>query len=398
MSIAEIPLDKIDESTLQSLVRNEVDERLRLDYKLKLAHGTNDEKKELLRDVASFANTAGGDILFGIRDEQGKPVEIVGVSIDNPDAFKLQVESLVRDNLEPKLSGHAVRTVPLQRGKYVVVLRIPRSYAGPHAVGFRKSPQFWARRSNGKYPLEINELRSAFLLSETAAEKIREFRTDRVSKLLAGEGPVIPKPGPKLIVHLIPIDAFQLGRRVDLRSIEKAPSNLGPVIWGCTSTGVNLPHTYRFNLDGLLAAYQVPEGKAKGIASCQWFWNGIVESYDPVEPFEGDGDKELAYAYIENELPASARRLLDVQQKVGIRAPIVVLLTLCDVQGFIMKVPRTPSFHRPHHPIDRDHLFVPEVMIESFDCDTRDVLRPIIDGVWNAAGYAESPVKHTERL
>jgi len=87
--------------------------------------------------------------------------------------------------------------------------------------------------------------------------------------------------------------------------------------------------------------------------------------------------------------------LLGIQKQHGVQPPVVALLTLCDVRGFVMKGQKGTrrSIDGPHYAIDRDHLFVPEVLIESFDCDVEAVLRPIIDSVWNAAGFAESPVK-----
>jgi hypothetical protein len=38
-------------------------------------------------------------------------------------------------------------------------------------------------------------------------------------------------------------------------------------------------------------------------------------------------------------------------------------------------------------PIDRDALVLPEVMIESFECDAADVMKPLFDVIWNATGF-----------
>jgi len=374
------------------LIADEVDEQVRIEYKAELKYDTNDDKKELLRDVSSFANTAGGDIFFGIAETKGKPVRIDGLAVPDTDKLTSTLEQMIRDGLEPKLSGHRARPIPLESGKYVIVVRIPRGYAAPHRVSFQSASQFWARRTNGKYSLDVNELRNAFLLSETAAEKIRGFRADRVSKLLAGQGPVILDKGPKLIFHLIPLDAFRTGQFVDLNSIRDEGRLLGAIEWG--GAAGSSPNHVRFNLDGLVASH-VQDGDARrGLACCQWFRNGIVESFASLWV----KNDRLLWEVFEYQLAPDVGRFLGVQKRLGIQPPIVALLTVCDVRDFKMVIETSyQATFGSADPIDRDLLLVPEVMIESFECDLETELRPIIDTVWNAAGHAKSPVKREQR-
>lgn len=41
-------------------------------------------------------------------------------------------------------------------------------------------------------------------------------------------------------------------------------------------------------------------------------------------------------------------------------------------------------------PIDRDVLLVPEVVVEDFNVASDQVMKPIFDAVWNAAGWPGS--------
>lgn len=59
-------LSEIEKSDLDALVTNGVSEGKTLDYKLSLPGPSDDDKKEFLADVSSFANAGGGDIVFGI--------------------------------------------------------------------------------------------------------------------------------------------------------------------------------------------------------------------------------------------------------------------------------------------------------------------------------------------
>jgi hypothetical protein len=62
-----------------------------------------------------------------------------------------------------------------------------------------KNYKFYGRNSAGKYPPDVGELRTAFTLSETVAERIRNFRVDRIARLalgqLLGTGGAKKRPG-----------------------------------------------------------------------------------------------------------------------------------------------------------------------------------------------------------
>jgi hypothetical protein len=45
---------------------NGVAEGRQLDYKEQLPISSDDDKREFLGDVTSFANTAGGDLIYGV--------------------------------------------------------------------------------------------------------------------------------------------------------------------------------------------------------------------------------------------------------------------------------------------------------------------------------------------
>jgi predicted HTH transcriptional regulator len=62
--------DQIEKSDITGLITNEVRENRMLDYKEKLPGSSDSEKTEFLADVSSFANAAGGYILYGIRERR----------------------------------------------------------------------------------------------------------------------------------------------------------------------------------------------------------------------------------------------------------------------------------------------------------------------------------------
>ncbi len=132
------------------------------------------DKKEFLYDVTSFANTMGGHLIFGMNEKDGKPTSLDGVVIQ-PDDEILRLEQMARDGIRPPVVGLQTACIPLANGKHAVVMRIPKSWNPPHQVTFQKSFRFYARDSNGKYQLDVDELRSIFAFSATISERMKLF-------------------------------------------------------------------------------------------------------------------------------------------------------------------------------------------------------------------------------
>lgn len=81
-------IEEITADHIASLLDNKVSERKVLEYKEELPQASDGAKKEFLGDVSSFANSSGGDIIYGIRDERdgtgkatGVPEAIVGFAV-----------------------------------------------------------------------------------------------------------------------------------------------------------------------------------------------------------------------------------------------------------------------------------------------------------------------------
>lgn len=180
-------LEAIDESDLQALIDDGVAEGKTIEYKQELPGNDHEAVREFLSDVSSFANAAGGHLIFGVREDGGLPVEIDGLQNINVDQVKQRLENSIRDNMEPRLPGVAVQEISLQSGDVVIIIRISRSWALPHVVKFQRHWRFYSRNSAGKYPLDVAELLAAFGLSETMADRIKSFRNERLSMIVSFE-------------------------------------------------------------------------------------------------------------------------------------------------------------------------------------------------------------------
>ena len=217
----EKPLESINEQDFKELIENQVLEKKGLDYKLLLPANSDTDKKEFLADVSSFANSSGGDIIFGISQDNttGLPKELIGLDSSNVDQEMLRLQSIVRDGIEPRIPSVAIQPVKLSNSKTAIILRVQKSWVSPHRVKFKGDHRFYTRSSNGKYELDAGELRNAFTLSENLNDKIKRFRESRISSIFANETPVPFQGGAKLVLHMIPFISFDPSAAYDIDKI-----------------------------------------------------------------------------------------------------------------------------------------------------------------------------------
>jgi predicted HTH transcriptional regulator len=77
---------------MQELIENKVLEGKEIEYKRDKIGNKDNEKKEFLQDVSSFANSGTGYIILGIDEGDGKqkgfPISIVGIEVSSLDEEK----------------------------------------------------------------------------------------------------------------------------------------------------------------------------------------------------------------------------------------------------------------------------------------------------------------------
>jgi len=223
------PLRQITYADIDQFVREQWPEGKTVDYKRDTYGNRDEDKKELLKDVSSFANTQGGDILIGVDEDKGLPTSIPGVAVPDIDKEKLRLEEIIRRGLEPRID-FGLHHVTTPTSTTVIVIRVQESLLLPHRVVFQGKPgEFWARSSAGRYSMDTDELRRAFTLSATIYDQIKAFRRERVAQVTKGETPVPVAPGAKLILHLIPVASFRSRQVVDVANMPELTKQFPPM-------------------------------------------------------------------------------------------------------------------------------------------------------------------------
>jgi hypothetical protein len=368
------------EEDLERLRENEVAEGISIDYKVSLYGPAPSDGKEFLKDVSSFANTSGGQIVIGISETGGLPTAVPGVAA-NLDAEIRRYENLLRDLMEPRILGIRMVPIRLQNGKQALVIRIPKSWNPPHAVLHNTVRRIFARNSAGVHEASVDEMRTMFVAGATLLERAREFQRKRIQEIHSGDGggPVsFVGEGGRVVLHIVPFSALaDESSFIDLRLFYAKPL---PPIW---DTGFN---SNGYNADGY---YTVGSGSPPGYV--QVFRNGIIETAagDVRTKFQ-DGKLYLLARRFDNEIAASVRNYMPVLSSVGVSCPVIIMVAGVRMANTFIFPGERISFLPPE--IRRSELHFPWITIEAFGSqeDYRKALKPIFDAIWNAAGNPDS--------
>lgn len=374
-------IDKISEGDLQSLVDNSVLEKKTLEYKQKLPGNKDSDKKEFLADVSSFANASGGDLIYGIIEDRttGTPKTLEGLNIRNVDQEITRLDNIIRNGIKPRIPSINIKPVSLSNSKTVLIIRVPKSWISPHRVTFKGHNKFYARSSNGRYELDVAELRIAFNMSESITDRIREFREKRLANIFANETPVPFYFKTKTVLHLLPIISFTPAQSYDISKIALNPAKIKPIRGPISDK--------RYNIDGFLTYDSDVKGRVLSYA--QLFRNGIIEAVDGFRSEEYYDKKFIPDIAFEKNLIDALNTYLSTLEGLGVVPPIFVFLALQGVKGYFIEYDKSRSIDELQK-IDRDILLIPEVLIDNYKVSAEDVLRPCFNSIWNACGYLRS--------
>lgn len=379
MSIERANFDEISETDLEGLIRARRPEGRDLEYK-RDPYGTKPaNNKEALKDITSFANSAGGHLIIGMKEARGVPTELTGLPGVDPDALMNRMESLVRDGVEPRIVGVRMRPVRLSGGGVALVIRVPRSWSPPHRVKTGGHNRFYVRNSGGAHEADVEELHVFFTLAGDAQQRIKNFRSERIATIVAGRGPVPLANNGRLFVHLVPLSAFGQAAPIDLERAYESHQKFEPLL---PSMGI----TARFNLDGVINI----RGGEERYGYAQVFRNGIVEATCAGILDERGGITFLRASGGIDRIVEVLPSYFEGLQALDVPAPIVVMISYEGVAGARLAIRHDldPERREPFPPVDP--LLLPEVIIDDYSSQEDYVreLRPIFDALWNAAGFA----------
>jgi hypothetical protein len=388
MALLHIPLGQIEEKHLRALIAAGAAESRSIDYKRTIYGNAHGDYSEFLADVSSFANTGGGDVVIGMDASNGIPTAITPLILPM-DAEILRLEQAARGGLQPRIANFSLHAVPIQEGGNVLILRIPRSYNAPHRIIRQNSNRFWARSAAGKYEPDVNELRTLFNTGPQFADRVRNFRLDRIAKIAAGQAPVQLMNRGSLILHVVPLSAFDATPSVPLREIVQDFRSFVPM-GSSTAQGV------RINFDGIIKTSNADPRATQHRAYVQLYRNGIIESVHSSLMAENSGSPIVNN--LDDVIIREVIRILNDLATFGVEPPYALLVSLIGVASAQFNFDRNSQWFPPDNlgdRLDRDQYHFDEIVFETNPSTPSECafgIRPILDQLANAGGRATSPI------
>jgi len=392
MGTFELPINSVTAAVLERLKDECVKENLQIEYKESLPDGKARDK--FLSSVAAFANALGGVLIYGVRakrDEDnvptGEPDSIVGLPGANLDQEILRLQQWIRDCIDPPVAA-IIEIIYRGSEPPCLLIRVPRNWSGIHMIKTMDNP-FYGRHSGGKHPLTLDEIRAGFVQGETARDRVRYFRRERIARLQNGESPTDIGPGPKIIFHALPLvpdeDAWAHFR--DLERDATAIKDGVPIVLRLALIYGDV-QDWHYNTDGFLVKTLQSHN-----SYLQLFRDCGIEAVDQFQGLDSQDD-HLKVTHGINFERGVIRALRAYQQflpLIGFTGPVALFLTLTGVKNCGL-VSDSPHFDRSKFVgFDRDCLMTGDVVIEELSVPTDRILKPLFDFIWNGSGYPESP-------
>ncbi|MGW3852829.1 AlbA family DNA-binding domain-containing protein [Streptomyces fagopyri] len=180
-----------------------------LDYKGRQYERKPEWQGELAKDVAALANTAGGTLILGMEEDRATSIPVRA----NPELLTDQLRKTYREALAWRMDPPAECDIvfiaedpadPTPRG--LVVISVPPSSRGPHAVTGFKDPRdgtlrFPYRNDNTTTYMNLTQVKRAIAASASlAAGRHDVLHAAHEAITFNGRG----MPGPKLLLTLTP--------------------------------------------------------------------------------------------------------------------------------------------------------------------------------------------------
>ncbi len=386
-------LDDLDDARLREICDQHWPETQTLEFKRGLPSNDDKGKHEFLKDVCGLANADGGDLVFGISEDNGEASGVEPISTEPPDAVKRRLRQILDSGIQPRLNG--VQFVEVRvNGGYVLVVRVPTSFDGPHRFMFNSHHRFVMRNDTHVTDLSYDQLRVAFDRSATLSDRARSFRQARLNSILDSRTPRSLIGGPLWVVHLIPLASMGDRRSIDVRLLYHDYARFALRSWSTAFRALNL--------DGLAVhSYADKNGAITGYT--QVFRSGAIECVEHAGDFDEGTSKSIPAILVSASIREAITKLIGASATMGFAGPAILGAALIRIDGYIFAVSPTWRMQTPIEPRERNLVF-PETWIENIASitDPNSVARPVLDILWQSFGvercmaYSEDGVWRNE--
>lgn len=142
-------------------IENKIEENLNLDYKASDSLQRNDKKtNEISKDVSAFANSDGGIIIYGIKEDKiNRHLPDSIDPINRKEIPKEWLEQIIQSKIRPRINGVVIHSITINEQSDLVVyaLEIPKSNTA-HQANDKKYYKRFNFNSEPMYDYEIRDI------------------------------------------------------------------------------------------------------------------------------------------------------------------------------------------------------------------------------------------------
>lgn len=370
---------------IAELCSNTVSESQVLEFKQELPKSNDRGKAEFLKDVTSFANADGGQLVFGISELKGAASAVSRIEVDDIDAELRRLSQILDSGIEPRLSGLKIEYVEVEQF-VVFVVKIPKSFDAPHRYLFNGHSKFVTRNGTHVSEYSYDQLRSAFDKSLARSLVIDQNWQETIDQAESGKTwrPIVE--GPICICQIAPLSSAEKRQIVDL---EKANENYAQLMfsdWGGASS--------RFNYEGLAVYAGYSEPELAGLVQVNrtgtitaYRRGGLVYENKEIMPSVRIGDFFVS----------AVRSLLEYYKLLGISGPAILNCAVVRIGNYEFASNDRYGFSEAKR-VSLDRLILPQTWINelSVSADVDKMMKPNLDVLWQSFGWASCPEFNVE--
>jgi len=359
-------LDRIKDSDLQSMLNVAREDRF-IDFK-EQSYAKEIIAKELCKDVAAFANTAGGCILIGIKEVAGVASELTGIELPDADKAYRQLQQVISSNIRP---APFVRFEKVKVGedRFVLMIGIPASRQRPHMVTAAWPGVFYKRTDGGTIEtMDTDDIRRAFLASASEEDEVSVRHHAMMNRFPVSAGSFLVGA----TVSPLPSDQERLDFRT--QAVVNAARQIDPVYYSS--------YNYRHTFDGLLA-----HQPTHGIFEQRVMRSGTLAGVYGVESYLKNGAPRIPGTYLIKEVSVLLKTTFGFYTAVGISAPLLFVLSLKGCAGHHVGDHEWSSGEA----IEQNELVFPPVAIDDLTVSPYSFLADPMNRLWQAGGYSACP-------
>ena len=361
--------DEVDIDYLCGLPESGFRESITLEFKSEISH-----RDRLLKEVCAFANTIGGDLLIGVKDEDGFPIAVPGVQYEGLaiDQYELRISQQILSDIEPPVPFQ-IRCHLLEDGSVLTRIRVDQSFIGPHRLV--RTHKFYERVSSSSREMSMDTLRQSFGVIAMLEERAVQHHQKRIS-----DNPyMVPDPEKSIVfVHLIPVLSLRRQVAIPVAMLPQQQLVMPPVGNYTTSRIDHLGH--------MLVSEGSRENNLSHVGR-----DGIIEGAMEIAPQPLGDDAGTRYwtrtedHYVVDFVERSLRFL----EEHGVVGPAFICVSITNADG--LRGYRDRRYFRDKLVFRGQQLCCDPVFIESLAQRASEIMRVPLDIIWNGFGAQRCP-------